>query len=38
MTNVTGVFTHAQNEKGLQSDDDQMLGKSTINKTPQQLK
>lgn len=38
MTSVTLVFTHAQNEQGLQSDDEQMFSKSAINKTPQQLK
>ena len=38
MTSVTLVITHAQNEQGLQSDDEQMLSKSTVNKTPQQLK
>ena len=38
MTSVTLVFTHAQNERGLQSDDEQMLSKSTLNRTPQQLK
>jgi hypothetical protein len=33
MTTVTLVFTHAQNEQGLQSDNKQTLSKSTINKT-----
>jgi hypothetical protein len=38
MTSVTLVFTHAQNEQGLLSDDEQMLSKSTINNIAEQLK